>query len=118
MRIMEGNSMQGLPWWPSGKECACQCRRHGFSPVVGKMPWRRKWQPTPAFLPGKSHGQRNLALFAQGCKVVRDNLATKQHQHAKPWKRRSEGPGHGDKECTSLVRGELEGKCCWSSALG
>ena len=27
---------------------------------VGKIPWRRKWQPTPVFLPGKSHGQRNL----------------------------------------------------------
>ena len=32
-----------------------------FSPWVGKMPWRRKWQPTPVFLPGKSHGQRSLA---------------------------------------------------------
>ena len=28
---------------------------------VGKIPWRRKWQPTPVFLPGKSHGQRSLA---------------------------------------------------------
>ena len=37
-----------------------QCRRHGFDPWVGKNPWRRKWQPTPVFLPGKSHGQRSL----------------------------------------------------------
>ena len=40
---------------------ACQWRRHGFDPWVGKIPERRKWQPTPVFLPGKSHAQRNLA---------------------------------------------------------
>ena len=33
----------------------------------GKIPWRRKWQPTPAFLPGKSHGQRNLAGYSPWC---------------------------------------------------
>ena len=32
----------------------------GFNPWVGKIPWRRKWQPTLVFLPGKSHGQRSL----------------------------------------------------------
>ena len=36
-------------------------RRPGFDPWVGKIPWRRAWQPTPVFLPGKFHGQRNLA---------------------------------------------------------
>ena len=49
---------QGLPWGLSGKESVCQCRRRGFNPWVGKIPWRRKWQPTPVSLPGKSHGQR------------------------------------------------------------
>ena len=33
----------------------------GFNPWVGKIPWRRKWLPTPVFLPGESHGQRRLA---------------------------------------------------------
>ena len=33
------------------------CRRGGFHPWVGKIPWRRAWQSTPVFLPGKSHGQ-------------------------------------------------------------
>ena len=47
----------GLPWWLSGKESACQCRRYEFDPWVRKIPWRRKWQPTPVFLPGKSHRQ-------------------------------------------------------------
>ena len=37
-----------------------QCRRPGFEPWVGKIPWRRKWQSTPVPLPGKSHGQRSL----------------------------------------------------------
>ena len=50
----------GLPWWLTGKEFACQCWRHGFDPWVGKIPWRRKWQPIPIFFPGKSHGQRSL----------------------------------------------------------
>ena len=36
-------------------------RRQGFYPWVGKIPWRRKWQPTPVFLPGKPCGQRSLA---------------------------------------------------------
>ena len=37
-------------WWPSGKEFACQCRRHRFNPWVRKISWRRKWQPTPVCL--------------------------------------------------------------------
>ena len=52
----------GLPMWLSGKESVCQCkrlRRHGFDLWVGKIPWRRKWQPTPVYLPGKSHEQRS-----------------------------------------------------------
>ena len=51
----------------SGKEPACQCRRHkkcGFDPWVRKIPRRRKWQPTPIFLLGKSHGQRSLSGYS------------------------------------------------------
>ena len=48
--------IMGLPWWLSGKEPACQCRKHGFDPWVWKIPWRRKWQPLLVFLPGKLHG--------------------------------------------------------------
>ena len=46
------------------KEPACQCRRCEFASLVGKIPWRRKWPPTPVFLPGKSHGQRSLAGYS------------------------------------------------------
>ena len=35
--------------------------RPGFDPGVGKIPWRREWQPTPVFLPRESHGKRSLA---------------------------------------------------------
>ena len=44
----------------SGKEPACQCRRHKtgeFHPWVRKIPWKRAWQPTPVFLLGEAHGQ-------------------------------------------------------------
>ena len=50
-----------------GKEPSCHCRkhkRHGFSPWVEKVCWRRAWQPTPVFLLGKSHGQRSLEGYS------------------------------------------------------
>ena len=59
----------GLSWWLSGKESTCQHRRQGFDPWVGKIPWRRKWQPTPVFLPRKSHGQRTW--WAAVCGVTK-----------------------------------------------
>jgi len=39
-------------------------RRPGFSPWVGKIPWRRPWQPTPVFLPGEPQEQRSLAGYS------------------------------------------------------
>ena len=39
-------------------------KRHWFEPLVGKIPWGRKWQPTPVFLPGESHGQRSLEGYS------------------------------------------------------
>ena len=52
-----------MQWY---KETPCQCRsrkRRRLDPRIRKIPWRWKWQPTPVFLPGKSHGQRNLAGY-------------------------------------------------------
>ena len=75
-----------LHWWFNGKESTCRCRRLGFSPWVRKTPWRRKWLPTPVFLPGKSHGQRSLVGYSlRGCKRVRCYLATKQQQQMHTW---------------------------------
>ena len=52
--------------WLSGKEFVCQYKKYGFHPWVPwvrKIPWRRKWQATPVFLPGKCHGRRSLAGY-------------------------------------------------------
>ena len=60
----------GLPWW-----LAYQYRRPGFDLWVRKILWRRKWQTTLAFLPGKSHGQRRLAGCSPcGLKRVKHDL--------------------------------------------
>ena len=62
----------GFPRGDIGKESISQCRRHKrcrSDPWVWKIPWRRKWQSTPVFLPGESHGQRSLASYSPwGCK--------------------------------------------------
>ena len=57
----------GLSRWFSGKESTSQyrsCRRYRFDPCAGKIPWRRKWQPTSIFLPGEFHGQRSLVGYS------------------------------------------------------
>ena len=61
-------------WWLPGtgasqaapvvKNPPCQYRRRRLDPWVGKIPWKRKWQPTPVFLPGASPGQRSLAGYS------------------------------------------------------
>ena len=76
--------------WLSGKESACQSRKqksHGFNSWVRKIPWRRKWQPTPVFFPGKSHGQRSLESYCLwGCKKL--DMTEHHHQLQIPnWKK-------------------------------
>ena len=65
--LIKAKKSVGLPRWLSGKKFSCQCgrlKRHWFSPWVGEIPWSRKWQPTPVFLPGKFHGQRSLVGYS------------------------------------------------------
>ena len=57
-------SFLDFPGGSEGKSVCLQCGRPGFGPCVGKIPWRRKWQPTPVLLPGKSHGQRSLVGYS------------------------------------------------------
>ena len=53
---MWGSSLHSRPpWWLRDKESAFQCRRCRFDPRVGKIPWRREWQPSPVCLSGESH---------------------------------------------------------------
>ena len=71
-----------LPWWLRGKKSACPCRICGFNPWVGKIPWRRKWKPTPVSLPGKFHRQRSLVATVHGVTKESDrhDLVTKQQK--------------------------------------
>ena len=95
----------GLPWWSSDWESTCRWRGHRFHPWVRKIPWRRKWQPTPVFLPGKSHGQRSLAGYSQwACKELDTTEQPKQQQQLCPWD--SQRLGH--QSALSISR-ELEG---------
>ena len=74
--------------WCSGKESAYQCKKHkrcGFNPWVKKIPWSRKWKPTPVFLPGESHGQRNLEGYSPwGCEES-DMTERLRIQHIPGW---------------------------------
>ena len=54
----------GFPDGARGKESACQCRGLAFDPWVVKIPWSRKWQSTPEFLPEHFHGQRSLVGYS------------------------------------------------------
>ena len=73
-----------LPRWLSGKESACQCRRlgrHGFSPWVRKIPWRRERQPTPIFLPRESPWtEESGRLQSRGSQRVRHHWK-RTHNH-------------------------------------
>ena len=56
---------EGLPWWLRWLRICLQCRRPRLlAPWVRKIPWRRKWQPTPVFSPREFHGQRSLASYS------------------------------------------------------
>ena len=76
----------GLPWWLSGKEHTCQCRRFRFDPWVKKIPWRRAWQPTSVAMdnPGEclenpiDKGARQTTVHA--VTRVRYDLATNNNK--------------------------------------
>ena len=58
----------GIRMWFNSKQSSCQCRRckwgGGSIPGLERLHLRKKWQPTPVLLPGKSHGQRSLVGFS------------------------------------------------------
>ena len=61
---LQVDSLPRLPWWLRQLSVCLQWGRPGFDSWVGKIPWRRKWQSTPALLPGKSHGWRSLIGYS------------------------------------------------------
>ena len=72
-------SRAGLPCWLSNKQSSYLGRRHGFNPWVRKFPCRKKWKPTPVFLPRKSHRQRSLVGYSPG--VTESNTIEYAHMH-------------------------------------
>ena len=75
---------QESTWEFSSTEFTCQGRRHKtlrFVPSVRKIPWRRKWQPTPVFLPGKfPWTEEPCGLQSMGSQRIRHDSATKEQQ--------------------------------------
>ena len=59
-------------------------KRCRFNPWVGKIPWRRVWQPTPEFLPGESHGQRSLVVYSPWDHKESDMTAVSELAHRHP----------------------------------
>ena len=57
-------------------------------PASGRSPWRRKWRPTPVFLPGKSHGQRSLAGNSPGVMKSQTRLSRWKKERIKGWRER------------------------------
>ena len=69
-KISNGRNICSILWFRWYRICL-QCGSSRFDPWVGKIPWRRKWLPTPVFLPGESHGQRRLVGYSPwGCKEL------------------------------------------------
>ena len=68
-----GNTSGHACVWLLGGTVVKRFNRSRFDPWVRKIPWRRKWQPTPVFLPGEFHAQRNLTGYNPwGCRVRYD----------------------------------------------
>ena len=69
-------------WWLGAKEPSCKrrrCKRRGFNPWVRKIPWRRKWRPSPVFLPGESHDRGAWQTIVHRVAQSRARLST-DHQ--------------------------------------
>ena len=61
-----------------------QCKRPGFDPWVGRIPWRREWLLTPVFLPGDSHGQRSLLGYNPRGRKESDMTEWLTQTHSRP----------------------------------
>ena len=107
----------GLLRWLSVKESTYQCRRYRtrrFNPSVRKIHWRRKWQPTPVFLPGKSHGQRSLV----GCSAwAREELDTTERLHFH-FSLSCTGEGNGKPLQCSSLENPRDGRVWWAAIYG
>ena len=76
----EKHITQGFPRGPAVKNPAANAGDTGLDPWVTKIFWRRKWQPTPVFLLGESHGQKSLAGYSSWGRRVGHDLPAKQQR--------------------------------------
>ena len=97
-------TLRRLPWWLSGKEPSCQCRKSGLDPWVRKIFWRKKWQPTPVFL-----------SFPGGSVVKRIYLPM---QEMLCGLERSLGEGNGNPFQYSCLGNFLDGGAWWATVHG
>ena len=103
-----------LPWWLSGESLCLKCRRSGFDPWVRKIPWRRKWQPTPVFLPRESHRQRSLVCYSPwGGK----GSGTTERLHV-DFSLSCTGEGNGNPLQYSCLENPRDGGAWWAAVYG
>ena len=99
----------GFPRWLSGNllpNTGDARKVGGFEPWVGKMPWSRKWQPAPVFLPGKVLGQRSLTGYSsRGCKEseMTEWLSTRHEGPASQWLRKENSRMRRTGTCISAL---------------
>ena len=72
---------KGFPGGSDSEESASYTGDPDSIPGLGKIPWRKKWQPTPVFLPGESHRQRSLVGYSPWGRRVRHDWVTNTHTH-------------------------------------
>ena len=106
----------GLPCWLRLLWICLQCRRPGFSPWIGKIPWRRwrrQWHPTPVLLPGKSHGQRSLVGCSPWGRWESDTEWLHFHCSLS-----CIGKGNGNPLRCSCLENPRDSGACWAPVYG
>ena len=99
--ILQALSWARLPWWLSGKESACNAGNagdEGLIPGSGRF-WRRAWQPTPVFLPGKSHGQRSLVGYGPWSSKESETIQETDHRTVLSWAQEPRDWTRGKRSC-------------------
>ena len=105
---------KGLLCWLRWSLICLQCRRHSFSPWVGKIPWRRAWQPTPVLLPGKSQGQRSLV----GCSPWGLKESDMTEHLPFHFSLSCIGEGNGNPLQCSCLENPSDGRAWWAAIYG
>ena len=110
---------KGLSQWLSGKESACQWRRWELDPRIRKIPWRRKWQPTPVFLLRSPKGRGAMVGLSMGLQGVGQDwvselTCTKVQRAAQ----HSSGEGNGTPPQYSCLENPMDGGAWWAAVHG